>query len=556
MPTLTVEKKSMQHLLNMEFTDEYFEKTVFDFGLELDDVLEEDGKVLYKIDVPANRYDLLCAEGLCSALKAFLEIEAYEDVAVEEGDIVVYQMGGEERPCIACAVIRDIDLRDNERYKSFIEYQEKLHLTIGRNRRLSSMGTHDLEKIQSPVFYKSEMPERIVFVPLNSDRELSGRELHAYFPSGSKIGKYMKLIENDEKYVYFEDSNGDVMSLPPIINSDRTKISLDTKNVFVEVTGNNFHRVNTTLKLLLSCFRGSRVESVEIVRGNLRVTTPVMHNRVFTLMLSEINKSLGLNLTADVTRKYLERMMHRVNCDGEKLEVKVHDVRSDVLHVCDIVEDVAIAHGFNNFQRRLPISSTVGSEVPLNRFSDKLRVEFAMTGFNEALTLTLLARDENVFDGEYAVVLKNPKSVGYEVGRTSLVPGLLKCIGSNLHVKAPLKVFEIADVILLDKENASGARNSRKLAAVYAGVSAHLEDVQGPLSLIIQKCGIREYSFHPFKDKTRYLENQSALVKVGDRVLGSIGVCNPDICHLFKIPYAASFFEIDVEELFSIYTNN
>lgn len=552
MPTLTARRKSLQNLLNMEFTDEYFGDLVFDFGLELDEVVEEDGEVVYKIDIPANRYDLLCTEGLCVALKAFLEIEEYEEMEVFEGDVVVHQVEGNERPYVSCAVVRDIDLKDEERYRSFMEYQDKLHLTIGRNRMLSSMGTHDLDKMQPPVFYRSSVPERIVFAPLNSREEMNGRELSQHFGPGTKIGKYMRMIENDERYVYFEDSQGRIMSLPPVINSDGTRVEHGTRNVFVEVTGTNFHRVNTMLKLFVGCFRGGQIESVKIIRGDKTTVTPVVHNRRFTLTTGEINKSLGLSLSGDVVERYLKKMMHKASVCGDGVEVKVHDVRSDVLHKCDIIEDVAVAHGFNNFPRHLPTTLTIGSEVPLNRFCDKVRTEFAVMGFNEALTLTLLSHNENVFDGELAVVLENPKSMGYEVARTSLVPGLLKFVASNLHAKAPFKVFEVADVVLLDKEHVCGARNRRRLSGVYAGTSAHLEDIQGPLSLLLEKCGIHSYSFQPSCNTSRYLENQSALVTVGTSILGSVGVCNPEICHLFKVPYAVSFFEVDVEKLFSI----
>ncbi|KMV66293.1 phenylalanyl-tRNA synthetase subunit beta [Encephalitozoon cuniculi EcunIII-L] len=553
MPTLVAEKKRIQDLLGMDLGDRRFEKILFDFGLELDDVVEEEGKTMYRIEIPANRYDLLCAEGLCYALRAFLSMETYEDIDVEEGEVVVYKTGGEERPCIACAVIKGVDLLSEGAYKSFIDYQDKLHLTIGRNRALVSMGTHDLDKIKGPVFYKSETPERIGFKPLNAEREVNGKELGSRFPPGSKIGRYMRLIEKNEKYPLFEDSMGTIMSLPPIINSDATKISPGTKNVFVEMTGTDFHRVNTALKLLLGCFRGRKIESVEIRNGNEKTRTPVMHNRSYVMGLGEINRSLGLDLSLSAAKSYMERMMHSVDTiDESTLRVRVHDIRSDVLHKCDLIEDIAIAHGFNNFRRELPSFFTAGSEIPLNKFSDKLRTELSIMGFDEALTLTLLSREENVIDGDQAVVLMNPKSASYEVCRTSLIPGLMKTVASNLHMKIPFRLFEVSDVVLLDKENECGASNSRRLAAMYCGHTPCLEEVQGSLSLLLKKCGVR-HSYSTHNDSARYLKNQSALVIVEDAAIGSIGVCNPEICKTFRVPYAASFFEIDVEKLLSIY---
>ncbi|KAG5859899.1 phenylalanyl-tRNA synthetase subunit beta [Encephalitozoon hellem] len=554
MPTLVAEKQRIQGQLQMEFGDDQFERILFDFGLELDGVMEEEGKTMYKIDIPANRYDLLCTEGLCYALKAFLSIEKYEDIKIEEGEIVVHKAGGEERPHIACAVVKGVDLLSEGAYKSFIDYQDKLHLTIGRNRTIVSMGTHDLDKIEAPVFYKSEVPDKIVFKPLNADEEMSARELTSYFPPGSKIGKYMKLIEKNERYPYFSDSNGTVMSLPPVINSDATKISPETKNIFIDITGTDFHKVNTALKLLLGCFRGKRIESVVVMDGDKRTRTPVMHNHSYTVKLGEINKSLGLDISLEVAKTYMERMMHRASMvDQDTLNVKVHDIRSDVIHKCDLIEDLAIAHGFNNFKRELPSVVTVGSEDPLNKFSDKLRAELSIMGFDEALTLTLLSHEENAIDGDKAVVLMNPKSVGYEVCRTSLIPGLMKTIASNLHMKLPFKLFEVSDVVLLDKENKCGARNSRRLAVVYSGHTPCLEEIQGSLSLLLEKCGIQP-SYSPYDDPIRYIKNQSALVIAGNTTIGSIGVCNPEICRAFKVPYAASFLEVDVEKLFSVYT--
>jgi phenylalanyl-tRNA synthetase beta chain len=555
MPTLSARKSIVERMLARRHTDAEFSDLLFNFGLELDDIHVEDGEMVYKIDIPANRYDLLCTEGLCHALQAFTGERMYEDIETEDIGLVVHQEDTGERPYIACAVIRDLDLSDRETYDSFIEFQDKLHLTIGRNRALVSMGTHDLDAISAPIFYRSKLPEEIRFVPLNGSTEISGDKLREYFASDRKISKYLKLIEEDERYMYFEDINGEVLSLPPIINSNATKISAGTRNVLVDVTGKNFHRVNTSLKLVLSCFRGSRICSVRIIRDGEELVTPVMHRTRFDVTAREINDSLGLGLSAEQVRRCLERMMHRVEVRDTVLSVFVPEARPDVLHVCDLIEDVAIAYGYNNFERRIPDIFTTGSEEPLNKFSDKLRLELSTMGFNEVLTLTLLSKHENVFDSGSAVTLMNPKSLEYEVARTSLLPGLLKTIASNLHAKAPFKVYEVSDVVLLDPANSCGARNCRRVAAVYAGSASHLEEVQGPVSFMLEKCGILNYRYVMRDDPDRYLSKQGAAIVVDDAVVGSVGVCSPEVCGLYKVPFAASSFEIDVEKLYKIYAS-
>ncbi|TBU16320.1 subunit beta of phenylalanyl-tRNA synthetase [Ordospora colligata] len=553
MPTILAEKESLEEYLEMEIDDESFEKILFEYGLEMDGVVKEDGRIMYRIEVPANRYDLLCSEGLCQALKVFFSKCVYEPINILAGQLRVENEGGCERPWIACAVIRGIDFGNERIYRSFIEFQEKLHLTIGRNRKLASVGTHDFDKLEGQIVYKSMMPENIVFTPLNGDKEIRGDEMEEYFGQGSKIGKYLKLIESNDKYVCFEDAKG-VMSVPPIINSERSKIDEKTKNVFVEVTGTDFNRVNTMLRLIIGAFRGESVESVEIVGRETTIRTPVEFNRVHKLMLEEINKGLGLNLTVEQSKECLERMMHRVRViDEGSLEVSVDDMRSDVLHKCDLLEDVAIAYGFNNFERKFPLTHCIGREDALNKFCDKLRLEFASMGFDECLTLSLLSNKENMIERERAVAVKNPKSFGYEEVRTSLIPGLMKVIASNLHVKIPFKVFEVSDVVFMNNAWECGARNGRMLAAMYSGGRAGLEEVQGPLSLILEKCGVNKYVYCAYEDDTRYLKNQAAQVIVNGELIGTVGVCKPELCELFKIPYAISCFEVDAEKLFLMF---
>lgn len=245
-------------------------------------------------------------------------------------------------------------------------------------------------------------------------------------------------------------------------------------------------------------------------------------------------------------------MIYEVKIHGETLEVKTIDVRSDILHECDILEDVAVAYGINNFTKRMPLCSAIGTEEPMNRFTDKIRLEFALMGFNEVLSLTLLSKAENFVRSDYQVILSNPKSREYEVMRTSLVPGLLKSIGSNLHGKIPIKVFEAADIVLCNNEVPEGAVNRRSFCACIASNTSMLEELQGPVSLLMNKCGFYDVKYEHYND-SRYLENQGAEILIDGIVLGTIGVLDPKICNAFKIPYAASAVEIDLEKLFEKY---
>ncbi len=74
MPVVSVNRDVLMSALGKEYSEEDFADLCFDFGLELDEVVEEEdgGGTTYKVEIGANRYDLLCLEGLVRALLIFL----------------------------------------------------------------------------------------------------------------------------------------------------------------------------------------------------------------------------------------------------------------------------------------------------------------------------------------------------------------------------------------------------------------------------------------------------------------------------------------------------
>lgn len=594
MPALNVSKSELLNKLEsngIKISEEKLEETVFDFGVELDDIYEEEGKTLYKFDIPANRYDLLCFEGFCNAISSFLNFKKVRKCNYEDFDkcFKIIKNDTNERKHIACAIIKNISFTDSS-FDSFISYQDKLHSSLGRHRSIVAIGTHDFSKIKGSVEYKTTSIKNIKFNPLKGT-ENNFIDLQKYFENDKKIGKYFNLLSNKNESVAFFDDNG-IISIPPIINSERTKITKESKNIFVEVTGTDFNKVNIALNLILCNFPGEKIQKCQILNGkNEILITPVIDIKTHKILISEINKKLKLNLNKMEIEDFLKRMMYEIlKGDDNNVVVSVPVFRSDVLHECDVIEDIAVAYGFNNFKMELPDFYTLGAENLLNKFSDKIRLEMALAGFNEVLTLTLLPEEENrlfipiksknesvgsipefsdyVYNLNYnefnnmiikngvvlsdPVVLSNPKSKEYEVVRTSLLPGVIKSINSNLHAKIPIKIFEVSDVVV--KRN--DYYNIKNLCGVISSTRSMLEDLQGPLSLLLQKCGFNNYKYIPMNInnvENIYLENQCAWVLVNEIIVGCIGVLHPKICNSFEIPYACSSFELDVQLLFNLY---
>ena len=255
MPTVLVKRDELFKQIGQTFTDEEFDDLCFEFGIELDDVTSEkqmaegekknstsdtkdlSTEVLYRIEVAANRYDLLCVEGIALALKIFLKkmtfpiIKPLNKLPEEERQLIVEPSVDLVRPVGLAAILTNMTFTDDS-LRGFMDLQDKLHNNICRGRKLVSMGTHDLDTVQGPFTYRALDPEHIHFVPLNREEEVNGDGLMSILKEDPKLGKYLYLLEGKEKYPVMMDSNGVIMSVPPIINSHHTKMTLNTHTVY------------------------------------------------------------------------------------------------------------------------------------------------------------------------------------------------------------------------------------------------------------------------------------------------------------------------------------
>lgn len=585
MPTIPVDKADLYELLGKEYTTEEFDELCFDFGLELDeDTTDEcvgDERPQLKIEIPANRYDMLCIEGIAQALNEFLGRRDAPNFtlkpATPEVTLTIEESTVGIRPYAAAAILRGVKF-DNRRYESFIALQDKLHNNLCRNRTLVAIGTHDFDTVTPPFTYEALAPKDVKFVPLNQTKELNGEELMEFYDKDKNLGKYLHIIRDLPRYPVVLDSNRAVCSMPPIINSDRSKINLDTKNVFIEVTGTDRTKTEIVINQMVAMFSAYsatpfEIEPVQIIsshNGEDRIC-PNITPRKTQAEIAYINSCLGLDYTGEQIADLLKKMSLKATPNGKVIDVQVPITRSDILHECDIMEDAAIGYGFNNLKKtKVQSDSLVAAALPVNKVGDILRTASAQAGYLEVLPLTLSSHDENfkflrtTDDNTTAVKLENPKTIEYQVVRTTLLPGILKTIKENRKHSLPIKVFECGDIVLKDPTLERGAFNQRNWAAIYAGKTSGFEFVQGLLGKIMQTVRT-PWIENPNQDKRRgyWIEqdasNPTFFPGRGAKVffrhaegaepknVGAIGVLHPEVLGYFEIPYAASSVEINAE---------
>ena len=598
-----------------------FDELCFNFGLELDEVTSEfemfkkergdafkpedavgkSTEQIFRVEVPANRYDLLSHEGLMIAFKVFLGLIKPPNVRLStptpvyeiKVDPSVYPL----RPFVVGAVLRNVKFTPSI-YRSFIDCQDKLHQNLCRRRTLVAIGTHDLDKLTgTTVQYSARKPETINFTPLKQTVSMTGNEMLEFYLKHPDLKEYCRIIKDSAVFPLITDSKDTVLSLPPIINSDHSKISLNTKNVFIEMTATDLTKANVCLNTFVShfsqyCSEPFTVEPVVVrypsdhgyaaVAGRSLVY-PNLETRTMTVQSSTIKAGVNKDdeaLTADKICSLLTRMCCESRVvNAESISVQVPVFRSDIMHACDIVEDVCIAYGFGNMPARPARTLGKPREQPVNKLSDLLREKLAMFGYDECLNWTLCSEKENFtamgrekvptvvgdagtskwdLNKEVPVRLSNPKTKEFEIVRTSLLPGLLKVVASNKHNPVPIRLFEVGDVVF---QSTGEAVNERRIAAIYAGKTAGFELKHGLLNAVMRFLGYvleEELGENFCKIKTTYnlcesshpsfLKEMQGEVVVAGIPVGVVGVVHPNVLAEYGIDFAvASALELNLE---------
>ncbi|KAM9981896.1 hypothetical protein ACTFIY_004202 [Dictyostelium cf. discoideum] len=603
MPKVNINRDSLYKALGFDskiYTQEQFEDLCFAFGVELDEVTSEremkknetgvedltvSDDVIYKIDVSANRYDLLCLEGIARALNVYnhkASIPKYQIVPPKNSHEKLYISKEVEsvRPVIVAGILRDITFTQ-ESYDSFIDLQEKLHANICKKRSLVSIGTHDLDTLSGPFYYKALAPKDIKFVPLSQTKEYNAEELFKFYDeSSSHLKKFLPIIKDSPVYPVIYDSKNVVCSLPPIINGEHSKIKLSTKNVFIEVTANDRTKANIVLNTMLTmfseyCKQPFTMEQVEVIDSDGKSTGlyPQIQEKQINAQVDYINKSAGINITPNDMVTLLKRMSLQSNLsnDEKSIIVDVPVTRSDIMHACDIMEDVAIGYGYDNLKKEIPNCNTIGRVQPINKLSELLANEIALAGFTEIMTFVLCQNRDNFTalnkaDDGSSVKISNAVSEEFTEVRTNLVSTLLKSVSANKAAPLPLKMFEISDVSIkgslgnkdLSDPNSNnsdvGAYNKRMLGAIYCNQSAKIEVIHGLLDRIMLVLDIKldttrssnkGYYLELSNDKL-FLPGTGINVIVNGKRVGHMGIVHPLVLKNYSCSFPCTILELEL----------
>ncbi|MGQ9759715.1 MAG: phenylalanine--tRNA ligase subunit beta [Candidatus Methanomethylicaceae archaeon] len=545
MPTINIDMRDLKRLVGIELEDDKILETLSALKCEPVEVIGE--KIT--LEVTSDRPDFFSCEGISRGVRIYHGGSGaeYRYSRLSPVQIYVDPSTAEVRPYIVSAVLLGVEL-DEEGLVQIMQLQEKLHTTYCSNRRKGSIGIYDLDKVTPPLTYVALPPNEIRFSPLGYSEAMDGATILEKTPKGIE---YAWILKGKSRYPLLRDSKNRVLSMPPIINSEDTKVTEDTRNIIIDVTGMDERTINLCLNILTTSVmeRGGSLQSVEVLYGNRTIRTPKLDAQCMSLKLSTVKEVSGLDLRSEEVISLLKRMGHEAKEKGEgEFEVYTPPYRADILHEVDQVEDIVIAIGLNNITPEAPKVATIGRAIRGSKARKRIRDLMVGMGFQEVTTYLLSNRsvleEKPLMEKRALVELINPVSSEYAVLRDCILPKLLQFLSQNTHYSYPQKIFEYGDVVTID---GSLAKVKTHLAAAIADHRVSYEEIQAVAAALFRNIS-RPIWFEPLSGYP-FIPGRVAKIITDGREIGCVGEISPQVLVNFGLECPVGALECDLSEL-------
>ena len=536
MPKLKANLKKIKEELNL--TTKEIEEILFNYGIEVEEVNENENYI--ELDIVPSRLELFSTDSLIEHLKYFLNIKKAKFPEIEESNLKVFIDEKNKRKSLSF-ILEDIKINE-EKLKEIIEFQEKIHTSLFRKRKKAAIGVYDLDKIKGNIYFKALNPKEIRFVPLKEDKEVVGKEL-LNTEKGKEFGYLLEKYGKEGYWPVFLDEENKVLSVPPIINSnDAGNVSINTKNVWIEISGDDLDYLKKHLPFLIKIFHS-------ILKGKIKSVSHVFEKEIIKtkdlIKKEEVNENnfnwklyTKKNLNWEEVKELLQRMAY-IEEDNKLFKPWY---RFDLHTEQDIIEDLIIALGINNLKASLPQLFTIGEVSKYNEKLEKLKMLLIGLGFleqiGEILTHSNKLKELNL---KQELKIKNSQDENFDTVRPSLLPSFLDLLSNNTLNPYPQKVFEIGEVV-------KNKKTEINLGFVWSENKITFNEARQIIDYLLKSLDI-DYELKESNEK-RFIEGRQAYIYVNGKKVGEIGEINPDILLKWKIEMPTIFGEIYLNNLF------
>jgi phenylalanyl-tRNA synthetase beta chain len=513
---------------------------IWDFSGIIGYTPERDGNEI-KVEFNPDRPDLFSFTTLESAVSCYYDGKKTGPIKYRNGKIVfsVSDEAVKMRPFVTS--FEAVGTAIGNRFRDLIDFQERVHQSIGKNRTKVSIGLHDMRNVVAPLRYVSMNSEKLKFTPYDSSAEMSALEILSQHPKGIE---YSKLLPDTRNVPVIMDSRDRVLSMPPIINGDISIVSEDTGHFFVDITGTDSRSVAQASLLLQYFFQNSGF-SIVITKqyGGMDFRSIAeMDGRSIEINVPKAAKILGVETIREEEISIALLKMGYIKCEpsghNSGLDVTVPGNRIDVMGEMDIIEDIAKAVGYDSIVPVVPVLDVIGSSRPDTVLRDRIREISIGLGYQEVMTFVVTS--SAFYEGvhrEDGIAVQNPKSLDFSVVRDRLRLNILEFFRINKRRSLPQKVFEIGDVIV---------NGVQKTSLCFAMISSRsgFSDIKQPLEALLQRFGQTIETILPANTE-EFIKGRSGTIVINGKKAGVIGEIDPASLLKFDLANPVSVFEID-----------
>ena len=541
MPVVELSYSRLQKLIGKSSKKQISDSLPF-LGLDI----ESEDKDLVRIEYSPNRPDYSTDFGIALGMQGLLGIKTgaikLKIKKSKQYSINVKSDVAKIRPFVTGIVAKNGKI-DDKTIKQLMAMQEDLHFGIGRKRKKSSIGIHDLDKISFPLSYSTSSRNH-KFIPLNSEKELTITQIL----ESTDVGKdYGQILGNSSKMPIITDSKNETVSFPPIINAAVTTVTTKTKNLFVEVTGINKADAEDMLSVVATILQSAGFALEEVKISGSKNSTPKLESKKMTVSPTLVNQILGLNLNSSKIISCLKKSRLDASVKGKDILCNIPAYRFDIFGPMDLVEEVALGYGIQNLEPALSPSQTIGQTNPVSQNLKSLSQVMVGLGYLEALNSSLTSKrvlyEMTNRNSSKIISVRDSKSQEHTILRDSILPGLLENLSKNIHESYPQKMFETGSVF------SEGNPIDEKIS--FSGISAHQDANFTEIKSVLQS-GLKTGFDLEIQTKTTshpsFEDGRCASVLVNNKTIGIIGEINSQIIENYKIRVPVVGFEISLSD--------
>lgn len=460
------------------------------------------------------------------------------------------------RPFMSAFVVSGPPI-SNEKLIDIIQTQEKLCNNFGRKRKSFSMGVYRVDSVKWPVFYTTESPSK-KFVPLGSTKQMSLSEILAEHPKGIE---YAEILQGFDRYPILKDSNDKVMSFPPIINSaDLGAVQVGDTNLMIELTGVDMSSLLLATNIVACDFYDMGYEILPVTVAHeydtgygTTITTPYYFQSPIRTNIDEINKLLGTELSLNEVQDALKKMDCRIQITENVVTVFPSPYRNDFLHAVDIIEDVMMGIGVENFKPERPKDFSVGRLLPSTLIGRKVKSIMVGLGFQEMIMNYLGSKKDFIenmlFDKTNIIEIANPMSENYSIVRSSTLPSLFMSERASGTAVYPHKIFEYGKVAYIEPKTNTGTKTSDCLGFLQVSQDANYNEAASIVSSLFYFLDL-DYKVCE-AEKKLFIKGRQAQILVKGEVVGYFGEVSPQVLTNWEIQNPCIACEIDIKKCFS-----